>query len=72
MLYNSLGDTQESRQAAYRELFRYQLEPGLVNEIRQATNSNYALGSEQFCKQIADALGRRVTPGKTGRPPKEL
>jgi putative transposase len=72
MLYNSLGDTQKGRQAAYRELFRYQLEPGLVDEIRKATNSNYALGSEQFCKQIADALGRRVTPGKTGRPPKEL
>jgi putative transposase len=54
--------------AAYRELFRYQLDPGLVDEIRAATNGNYALGSPHFQAQIAAALGRRVTPGKSGRP----
>ena len=68
LLYHSLGLDLTKRQSAYRELFRYQLDIGLVDEIRKATNSNYALGSELFTKQIADALGRRVTPGLSGRP----
>ncbi|MGB7815667.1 MAG: transposase [Methylotenera sp.] len=68
LLYNTLGDNAAKRQSAYRELFRYELDIGLVDEIRKATNSNYALGSEMFAKQIADTLGRRVTPGKSGRP----
>jgi putative transposase len=68
LLYNALGENAEKRQAAYRELFRYSLDAGLVDEIRKATNSNYALGNETFCNQIAVALGRRVTAGKSGRP----
>ena len=67
-LYIALGVDASSRQAAYRELFRYQLDIGLVDEIRKATNGNYALGNETFTKQIADVLGRRVTAGKAGRP----
>ena len=69
-LYMSLGQTSEERQAAYRELFRNELEPGVIDEIRQATNGNFALGSERFKKEIARVLGRRVTPGKSGRPRK--
>ena len=57
-----------SRAAAYRELFRYELEPGLVDEIRRATNGNYALGNAAFAAQISKALGRRAVPGKPGRP----
>jgi putative transposase len=68
LLYNALGENAEKRQAAYRELFRYSLDIGLVDEIRKATNSNYALGSEVFVKQVEAALGRRVTQGKSGRP----
>ena len=69
-LYHSLGLNPTKQQFAYRELFRYALDIGLVNEIRKATNSNYALGNALFTKQIADALGRRVTPGLSGRPKK--
>jgi len=36
-----------------------------------ATTGNYALGSSQFQAQIAAALGRRVSPGKAGRPGKK-
>jgi putative transposase len=43
-----LGDDPASRQAAYRELFRYQLDPGVVNEIRQVANTGFALGNERF------------------------
>ena len=69
-VYDVLGLDAASRQVAYRELFRYELEPGLVDEIRRATNGNFALGSTLFSEQIATALGRRVTPGKSGRPRK--
>jgi putative transposase len=68
VLYNALGMDASSRQAAYRELFRYELDIGLVDEIRKATNGNYASGNALFVQQIEDALGRRVTAGKAGRP----
>ena len=31
----------------------------------------YALGSNRFQEQIANELGRRVTPGRSGRPRKQ-
>lgn len=68
LLYDALGTGAVSRQAAYRELFRYDLEPGLVDEIRRATNGNYALGNVGFAAQVTAALGRRAAPGKSGRP----
>ncbi len=65
MLYLALGLNDKERQLA---LFRYQLESGLVDEIRSATNGNYALGSSRFKEQIADVLGRRVIRGRAGQP----
>lgn len=70
--YRALGADEQGRQAAYQELFRYQLEPGLVDEIRKATNGNFALGSFRFQEQVAKALGRRVMRGRPGRPKKEV
>lgn len=67
-LYTSLGRNEVSRKASYRELFRYHLDPGLIDEIRTATNGNYAAGSSQFQMQVSAALGRRVIPGRSGRP----
>lgn len=71
-LYADLGNDAASRQAAYRELFRYELDPGLADEIRLATNGNFALGNEGFSAQIEDALGRRASRGKAGRPSKAI
>ena len=68
--YLALGADAELRLSAYRELFRYELEPGVVDEIRMATNGNYVLGDSSFADQIAQTLGRRVQPGKPGRPRK--
>ncbi len=62
-----LGLTEAARQANYRELFRYDLEPGLVDEIRKATNDNFVLGGNRFKEGISKTLGRRVIPGKAGR-----
>ena len=69
-LYDQLGSDPAHRQAAYRELFRYQLDPGVVDEIRQATNGNVVLGNERFSAEVATLLGRRVIKGKAGRPRK--
>jgi putative transposase len=68
-VYLGLGQDM-ARLAAYRELFRYELESGLVDEIRGAANGNYVLGNNRFADEVAAALGRRVTPGKAGRPRK--
>jgi putative transposase len=67
-VYLALGKDAASREAAYRELFRTALEPGLIDEIRRATNSNYALGNALLAAQVTSALGRRAIPGKPGRP----
>ena len=69
-VYTALGDDLEGRRAAYRELFRYHLDSGIVDQIRSATNGNYALGSERFRREIATTLARRAEPGKSGRPRK--
>ncbi|MEY2632610.1 MAG: transposase [Pseudomonadota bacterium] len=69
-LYEALGLNVADRQQAYRELFRHELEPGLVDEIRRATNGNFLLGNERFAAEVAAAIGRRVVPGKSGRPRK--
>jgi len=68
--YELLGSDIPTRQSTYRELFRYHLDPGFVDEIRSATNGNYALGSARFKAQVSAALGRRAMPGKSGRPSK--
>ena len=67
-VFETLGRNALERQAAYRELFRHELDPGLVDEIRRATNGNFALGTALFGAQVAAALGRRAQPGKAGRP----
>jgi hypothetical protein len=43
-LYTGLGSTAPLRQEAYRELFRYQLDPGLGDQIRTATHGGFVLG----------------------------
>ncbi len=70
--YLELGGTVEERQSAYRELLRYDLRPGIIAEIRKSTNGNFAIGSRRFREKMSKALGRRLFPGKPGRPPKDI
>jgi putative transposase len=72
LLYRALGETVDLRASAYRELFRYQLDPGLVDQIRSATNGNYALGNSRFTAEVEQALGRRAGRGKAGRPKRSM
>lgn len=68
-LYRRLGAGPGERQAAYRALFDDALDAEFVEAVRAATNGGWALGGERFKQQIAEALGRRVTPVPVGRPP---
>lgn len=69
--YLLLGRTTDTRREAYRALFKAHLDEETIDEIRAASNGNYALASERFQAQIGKALKRRVTRGKAGRPPTE-
>ena len=71
-VYMRLGNSVKERESAYRELFQEELNADLINEIRQSTNGNFALGSTSFKEEISKALGRRVTLGKPGRPRKSV
>jgi putative transposase len=54
----------------YRALFAGHLDPALVRDIRATTNGGYALGGEEFARRMEGLLGRRVTKGSAGRPPR--
>jgi putative transposase len=64
--YRSLG------RSAYRELFSAHLDPQRIDEIRRATNGNYALGNERFAEEIEQVLKRRAVPGRSGRPARRV
>ena len=67
----ALGTDDAERAAAYCALFHDALPDEALTKIREATNGNYALGSDRFRAQIAAMLGRRVTPRPPGRPRRE-
>ena len=69
--YQELGSTDEERQTAYRKLFRSELETVEIEAIQKAVNGNFVLGNDRFTKEISKMLGRRVVPGKPGRPRKK-
>jgi putative transposase len=66
--YLAIARDDAKRREAYRALFRAHVDEALTDEIRGATNGNFALGGKKFQAQIARALGRRVTRGVAGRP----
>jgi putative transposase len=69
--YLRLGTEERVRREAYRELFKAHLDGETVDQIRHATNGNFALGTARFAKEIERSLGRRAQPGKVGRPPRD-
>jgi putative transposase len=68
--YLALGRNGDARRAAYRALVASGLDAAQLAEIRSATNSGGALGDAAFRSLAARALGRRLTPGRAGRPQK--
>jgi putative transposase len=65
-IMESLGRDAADRQAGYRELFRQDVEPQALEQIRASTNGGFAFGSERFQKEMAERLNRRVTRLRRG------
>ena len=70
-LYRRIGRSASDRQTGYRVLFRTALDEAFVEDLRAATQGGWALGDMRFKRQIAEALGRRVTPLPRGRPARD-
>ena len=66
--YVELGQSPETRQAAYRRLFQESMSGNIVEEIRSATPRGHVLGSDKFKNDLESSTGRRVRPGQVGRP----
>ncbi len=69
--YLALGRDSASRRQAYQALFTDALLAPALSLIRSRINSSGVLGSDRFAVQIESLPGRRVRPGKPGRPRKE-
>jgi len=67
-LYQNLGKTNETRQANYRELFRYSVEDRLLDNIRQTANSGLVLGNDRFVEKVETKTGKQLHECKRGRP----
>ena len=66
--YLGVGLRPAERCAHYRQLFRAHVEEALLDEIRAATNGNYALGNARFQAKVEAKLGQRAVRGVAGRP----
>jgi putative transposase len=64
--YSRLGASDASRQAAYRQLFKYRIAENNLAEIRVATNKAWVLGNDRFKARIQKQLERRVEPAAKG------
>jgi len=64
--YQRLGRTAESRQAAYRQLFKHHVSDDAMNEIRDATNKAWVLGGDHFKQRVQKQLERPVAPAAKG------
>ncbi|NOX08453.1 MAG: transposase [Gammaproteobacteria bacterium] len=69
-IYKGLGHDDNHRKQNYRKLFQHPIDTEILDNIRSATNGNFALGTDHFKAQIESILGRRVMPGESGRPRK--
>ncbi|MEZ9820166.1 transposase [Shewanella sp. 10N.286.45.A1] len=67
-IYQALGDTPETRQYRYRELFNTALPTEEIHSIRNCTNHNYPLGSDKFKADIEANLNVRFGHLAPGHP----
>ncbi len=61
-LYQQLGKSVKERQSAYRSLFKHHLPEQTIDDIREATNKAWVLGTERFEEEIANLIERRPRP----------
>ena len=67
-VYLALGRASRERQAAYRALFRAQLERAAIDDIRLALNQSQPLGNARFLAKIEKVTGMRREMKPRGRP----
>ena len=67
-LYLGLGQTATERQQCYRDLFRYQVDGELLDDIRKAANKGLVLGNERFVAEVEALTGKELHEKKRGRP----
>jgi putative transposase len=67
-----LGLDRATRLAAYRDLFRSELDEKAIEDIRLALQHGQPLGSEKFQEAIALATDVRRTRLERGRPRKTI
>jgi putative transposase len=64
--YLALGKTDKERLLNYRSLFQDEVDGDLIEDIRQATNTGLALGSDRFKDEIEAISGKRLRLMKRG------
>jgi putative transposase len=67
-VYTAMAASDKARQAAYRALFRAELDADAIDDIRLALNQNQPVGSNRFHAQIERKLGERREARPRGRP----
>jgi putative transposase len=70
-LYLGLGDDEETRRAAYRELFGGALDDKPLGALRLAINQDQPIGNDRFYREIEAMTGQRRELRKRGRPRKQ-
>lgn len=65
-LYKRLGQSSQRRLEAYRALFDVDVPQKTVEEIREATNKSWVLGSDFFKEMIEDKINRPMNPRSKG------
>ena len=71
-VYSSLGSTAAERSARYLELCGTGLDDRVIAAIREAINTDSALGTETFLNETEAKLGRSVRLPVRGRPAKSV
>jgi putative transposase len=65
-----LGENNDTRNEAYRALFREKLDQQDIKRIHQSLNTGLPTGSDKFRREIEQALSVKLGHGKRGRPRK--
>lgn len=66
--YLDLGETAKTREAAWRDLFRSELDEEALADIRLTLDQGQPLGNGRFLDQVERMLGRRREARPQGRP----
>lgn len=66
--YLALGREAATRQEAYRDLFRFELDEAAISDLRVALQQGQVVGSEKFKDAMSVASGVRRTQARRGRP----